>query len=408
MVEVVFDSFLIWVHAAGMSNRSPVFAQIMCALDPTEFARCVAHFPSRRAPRGLSAYDHFLALCFAQLTYRESLRDVVACLNARAGRAYHMGFRSHVTRTNLAYANQHRDWRAFAAVAQRLMQRAQKLYQDEPLPDDQWPAVVYALDASLIELSCALFPWAWWQGQFAAVKLHTLLDLRGNLPAWCLVTEVTFADQKTLAHLPAMPGAFIIMDRGYLDFPRLARLAGGGARFVVRAKARLRFRVLESRPVDKTTGLRCDQSIALRGRYSRHAFVSPLRRVGVRDEATKRSLVLLTNDFALSAQTIGELYRRRWQVELFFKWIKQHLRVRTFFGRTPNAVQVQKIWTAICAYLLTAIARKQLKLPQSLHQILQIVSVSAFEQIPLPELVMENTQCDLLSQSPNQLLLNEI
>jgi DDE family transposase/uncharacterized protein DUF4372 len=407
MAEVVFDSILVWVHAGGMSNRSPVFAQIMCALDPTEFARCVARFPSPRVPRGLSAYDHFLALCFAQLTYRESLRDIVACLNARTSRAYHMGLRSRVTRTNLAYANQHRDWRVFAAVAQRLMQRAQKLYREEPLTDDQWPAVVYALDASLIELSCALFPWAWWQGQFAAVKLHTLLNLRGHLPAWCLVTEVTFADQKTLAYLPAMPGALIIMDRGYLDFPRLAKLVSGGARFVVRAKTRLLFRVLASRPVNKTTGLRCDQSIALSGRYSRHAFVGPLRRVCVRDEATKRSLVLLTNDFALPAQTIGELYRRRWQVELFFKWIKQHLRVRAFFGRTPNAVQVQ-IWTAICAYLLTAIARKQLKLPQSLHQILQIVSVSAFEQTPLPELVMENAQPSFTPESPNQLLLKEI
>ena len=204
-----------------------------------------------------------------------------------------------------------------------------------------------------------------------------------------------------------MPGAFFIMDRGYLDFPRLARLVSDGASFVVRAKARLLFRVLTSRPVDKTTGLRCDQTIALTGRYSRHAFDGPLRRVCVRDAAAKRSLVLLTNDFTLSAQTIGELYRRRWQVELFFKWIKQHLRVRAFFGRTPNAVQVQ-IWTAICAYLLTAIARKQLKLPQSLHQILQIVSVSAFEQAPLSELVMENSLQDSTHEHSNQLLLSDI
>lgn len=390
-----------------MSKRSPVFAQIMCALDPTEFVRCVARFPSPRRPRGLSAYDHFLALCFAQLTYRESLRDIAACLGARAGRAYHMGFRSRVTRTNLAYANQHRDWRVFAAVAQLLMQRAQKLYQDEPLTDEQWPAVVYALDASLIELSCALFPWAWWQGKFAAVKLHALLNLRGNLPAWCLVTEVTFPDQKILARLPAMPGAFFIMDRGYLDFPRLARLVSDGASFVVRAKARLLFRVLTSRPVDKTTGLRCDQTIALTGRHSRHAFGGSLRRVCVRDEAAKRTLVLLTNNFTLPAQTIAELYRHRWQVELFFKWIKQHLRIRAFFGRTPNAVQVQ-IWTAICAYLLTAIVRKQLKLPQSLHQILQIVSVSAFEQTPLSELVIENSPEISNHESCNQLLLSDI
>jgi hypothetical protein len=406
-VEVVFDSFLNRVYAGGMSIRSPVFAQIMRFLDPTEFARCNALYPSPRRPRGLSAYDHFLALCFAQLTYRESLRDIAVCLGARAARAYHLGFRSRVTRTNLAYANQHRDWRVFAAVAQLLMPRAQALYQHEPDPQAEWPAVVYALDASLIELSSALFPWAHWQGNFGAMKLHTLLNLRGNLPAWCVVTEVTCPEQKMLAQVPLVPGAVYIMDRGYLDFPRLARLDRAGALFVVRAKARLHFRVRVSRVVDKPGGLRCDQTIALTGRYSRHAFDGPLRRVSVRDEAAGCSLVLLTNNFALSAYTIGQLYRRRWQIELFFKWIKQHLRLHAFFGRTPNAVRTQ-IWTAICAYLLTAITRKQLKLPQSLHQILQIVSVSAFEQTPLQELVMENNPDTFTGEYPNQLMLNEI
>jgi hypothetical protein len=405
--KVVFDSFLKRVYAGVMSDRSPVFAQIMRHLDPTEFARCNALYPSPRRPRGLSAHDHFLALCFAQLTYRESLRDIAACLGARAARAYHLGFRSRVTRTNLAYANQHRDWRVFAAVAQLLMPRAQALYQNEPAPQTEWPTVAYALDASLIELSSALFPWAHWQGSFAAMKLHTLLNLRGNVPAWCVITEVTCAEQKMLAHVPLVPGAVYIMDRGYLDFPRLARWERAGALFVVRAKARLHFRVLVSRAVDPTSGLRCDQTIVLTGRYSRHAFERPLRRVSVRDEATGCSLVLLTNNFALSALTIGQLYRRRWQIELFFKWIKQHLRLHAFFGRTPNAVRAQ-IWTAICAYLLTAIVRKQLQLPQSLHQILQIVSVSAFEQTPLQELVMDNTAETFMDDSPNQLMFNEI
>jgi hypothetical protein len=405
--KVVFGSFLNRLYPGVMSNRSPVFAQIMRPLDPTEFARCNALFPSPRRPRGLSAYDHFLALCFAQLAYRESLRDIAACLSARAARAYHLGFRSRVTRTNLAYANQHRDWRVFAAVAQVLMPRAQALYQDEPAPQSEWPAVVYALDASLIELSSALFPWAHWQGNFAAMKLHTLLNLRGNVPAWCVVTEVTCPEQKMLAQVPLVPGAVYIMDRGYLDFPRLARMDRARALFVVRAKARLHFRVLVSRAVDKASGLRCDQTVALTGRYSRHAFEGPLRRVSVRDEESDCSLVLLTNNFVLSADTIGQLYRRRWQVELFFKWIKQHLRLHAFLGRTANAVRAQ-IWTAICAYLLTAIARKQMKLPQSLHQILQIISVSAFEQTPLQELLMENASETFTNESPNQLILNDI
>jgi hypothetical protein len=390
-----------------MSNRSPVFAQIMCSLDPTEFARCNALYPSPRRPRGLSAYDHFLALCFAQLTYRESLRDIAGCLSARAARAYHLGFRSRVTRTNLAYANQHRDWRVFAAVAQLLMPRAQALYQNEPAPQTEWPAMVYALDASLIELSSALFPWSHWQGNFGGMKLHTLLNLRGNVPAWCVVTEVTCPEQKMLAQVPLVAGAVYIMDRGYLDFPRLGRMDRAGSLFVVRAKRRLLFRVQASRAVDKASGLRCDQTIVLTGRRSRRAFDRPLRRVSVRDEINGHTLVLLTNNFDLSAHIIGQLYRRRWQIELFFKWIKQHLRLRAFFGRTPNAVRAQ-IWTAICAYLLTAIARKQLQLPQSLHQILQIVSVSAFEQTPLPELVMENTPETFIHESSNQLMLNEI
>ena len=390
-----------------MSNRSPVFAQIMCALDPTEFARCNALYPSPRRPRGLSAYDHCLALCFAQLTYRESLRDIAACLKARAGRAYHMGFRSRITRTNLAYANQHRDWRVFAAVAQLLRPRAQALYQNEPSPQTEWPALVYALDASLIELSSALFPWSHWQGNFGGMKLHTLLNWRGNLPAWCVVTEVTCADQKMLAQVPLVPGAVYIMDRGYLDFPRLGRMDRAGSLFVVRAKTRLLFRVQVSRAVDKSSGLRCDQTIALTGRVSRRAFDGPLRRVSVRDETEGRTLVLLTNNFDLSAHTMGQLYRRRWHIELFFKWIKQHLRLHAFFGRTPNAVQAQ-IWTAIWAYLLTAIARKQLQLKQSLHQILQIVSVSAFEQTPLLELLMEVTPETFTHESTNQLIFNGI
>ena len=380
----VFDSFLNCIHAEGMSNRSPVFAQIMCALDPTEFARCEARFPNPRCPRGLSAYDHFLALCFAQLTGREGLRDLVVCLNTRPARTYHAGFRTRLTRTNLAYANEHRDWRSLAAVAQVLMRRAAKLYATDP-PDAEVPQLSYALDASLISLSLALFPWARWRGPTAAVKLHTLLSLRGPVPVWTAVTEACFPDTLMLEHIPLEKGAFYVMDRGYLDFSGLARLNAGEVFFVVRSKCHVNFQVVCSRPVDKTTGLRCDQTVRLGRGRSRLAFPGRLRRVRVYDAMAARSLVFLTNQFELPASTVAELYRRRWEVELFFKWIKGHLRLRAFLGRTENAVRLQ-VWSAICAYLLVAIAKKQLGLRQSLHQILQVISVSAFETVPLTEL----------------------
>jgi hypothetical protein len=379
---------------------SCVFAQVMSALHPQEFARCVERFPPVRQTRGLSAYDQFLALCFFQLTGREGLRDLVACLNARPGRTYNAGFRTRLTRTNLAYANEHRDWRTIAALAQVLMRRAAKLYADD-LTDPDLPQLSYALDASLISLSLALFPWALWRGPTAAVKLHTLLSLRGPVPTWTAVTEACFPDSLMLEHIPLEKGAFYVLDRGYLDFPALAGLHAAGAFFVVRSKCHLSFRVVASRPVDKGTGLRCDQTIILSRGRSRLALPWPLRRVRVRDEVAGRSLVFLTNQFELPAITVAELYRRRWQVELFFKWIKGHLRLRAFLGRSQNAVRLQ-VWSAICAYLLVAIAKKQFGLSKSLHQILQVISVSIFEAVPLPELfTTQSPEC----QSPHQLLL---
>ena len=387
-----------------MSSRSPVFAQITRHLDPTEFARCTALFPTPRRPRGLSAYDHFLALCFAHLTHRESLRDLAACLQTQ--RAYHAGFRSHLSRTNLAYANAHRDWRVLAAVAQVLMRRVRRAWADVPA-EPPLPEVAYALDASLIDLSLALFPWAHWESTVAGVKLHTLLSLHSHAPAWVAVTEAGFPDQKSLALLPLEPGAFYVMDRGYLDFPRLARFAQSKAWFVVRSPSHVRFRVLESRAVDKRLGLRCDQIIQLQTWRSRRAYPERLRRVRVRDEERGQGLVLLTNQMELPAATISLLYRKRWQVELFFKWIKQHLRLRVFLGRSPNAVRCQ-VWAAVCAHLLVALAKKELRLPQTLHRILQIVSIAAFEQTPLNELVAETAPEEFLSESSNQLLLREI
>jgi hypothetical protein len=385
-----------------MFSRSPVFAQIMGRLHPTEFARCAAAFPTPRAPRGLSAYDHFLTLCFAQLTRRESLRDLAVCLQTR--RAYHAGFRSRPTRTNIAYANQHRDWRVLRAVAQGLMRRVRPLYQDTP-DDPELPDLSYALDSTRIEMSLALFPWAHWEKKSAAVKLHVLLSLRSLAPAWMAMSEAGFPDQKSLSSVPLEPGAFYVLDRGYLDFTRLARWDPAGAYFVVRGKCHVRFRVLASHPVDKSEGLRCDQQVKLTTSWSRRVYPQILRRLRVRNLEHGFSLVLYTNHLTLPAATLSHLYRKRWEVELFFKWIKQHLRLRVFLGRSENAVRSQ-VWAAVCAYLLVVLAKKELGLPQSLHRIQQIVSLYAFEQTPLPELLAEYGPEEPKADDSNQLSLN--
>lgn len=371
-----------------MPPTSPVFAQVMSGLHPQAFARCAALHPLRRRPRGLSVFDHFLALCFAQLTYRESLRDLEACLNARSAMKYHLGFRGRITRTNLAYANERRDWRLFATVAQHLMGRARKLYLTE-LQEPELPALAFALDASLIHLSARMFPWAagGWR-EATAVKLHVLLALRGNLPRWAAITKGAYPEVKMLDQLPVEPGCFYVMDRGYLDFARLHQVAGQGGFFVVRSRRRSGFEVVASRAVDKSAGLRCDQTIRLSHPHSKRNYPAPLRRVRVRDEVHKKSIVLWTNHFEIPAQSVADLYQRRWQIELFFKWIKQHLRIRGFFGATPNAVQCQ-LWSAICTYLLVAILKKELKLTQSLHEILQILSLHPFAQHAITELLAQ-------------------
>ena len=364
-----------------------VFSQITHALYPTEFARCTELFPTQRPTRGLTAYDQFLALCFGQLTYRESLRDIVACLKAKGPLLYHLGFRGNLSRTNLAYANQHRDWRLLQAVAQVLMRRAARLYREVPF-DPDLPTVAFALDASLISLSLNLFPWGYYaRSKRAALKLHLMLSLQGNLPAWASITQADFPDMKILDLIPLGSGAYYMMDRGYLDFRRLYRVHLAGAFFVVRNKQHVRFRVVTSRPVDKASGLRCDQTIELVTRWSVRAYPQRLRRIRLYDAQNQITLVLLTNQFDLPALTVCELYRKRWQVELFFKWIKQHLRLRAFYGRSQNAVRCQ-IWSAICAYLMVAIVKKKLGIQKSLNEILQIVSVSIFEQTTLSELLV--------------------
>lgn len=353
-----------------------------------------------RSSRSFSAYDHFLALCFGHLTGRESLRDVVTCLAARPQLQYRLGFRGRITRTNFAYANEHRDWRVFAALAQLLMRKASRLYRNDPAAQGL-PELVYALDASIIHLSLKLFPWAYYpRSRASALKLHTLLALRGNLPVWAAITEASFAEQKMLDEVPIEPGAFYILDRGYLDFSRLIRWHRAGAWFVVRNKCHVRMRVVASRPVDKSSGLRCDQTVQLCTRWSRKRYPERLRRVRYRDVMEQRSLVFLTNNFDLAPQVICELYRRRWQIELFFKWMKQHLRIRRFYGRSDNAIRCQ-IWVAICSYLLVALARKQLSIERSLYEILQILSVSAFEETPINTLLSSTPSTTEPSETQN-------
>lgn len=373
-----------------MRASSTVFSQVMSTLHPQTFARCAALHPLRRRPRGLSVYDHFLALCFAQLTYRESLRDLTTCLNARPALLYHLGFRGRITRTNLAYANKRRSWGLFATVAQALMRQARRLYQQDVLPVDL-PEAAFALDASLIHLSARLFPWAAAATRNpTAIKLHLLLALRGNLPAWAACTAAPLAEVKMLDQLPVEPGCFYVLDRGYLDFRRLRLLAQQQAYFVVRARRGLGWVVRRSHKVDLTTSVRRDQIIRLTNPHSHRLYPETLRRVRVWDAVQQKSLVLLTNHFQIPAQTVAQLYRRRWQIELFFKWIKQHLCLRGFLGKTPNAVQCQ-LWSAICVYLLVAILKKELRLPQSLHEILQILSIHPFAQSPIQELLTKTT-----------------
>ena len=373
-----------------MPNAPTVFSQIIAPIFQTEFARCAERYPMPRSSRSFSAYDHFLVLCFGQLTYRESLRDIITCLSTRQNLQFHLGFRGRLTRTNFAYANEHRDWRVFAAVAEVLMRKAARLYQkcdDDP----HWPQLVFALDASIIDLSLKLFPWAYFARTYrSAVKLHTLLSLRGTVPAWAAVTEVNFPDMKMLDKIPVQAGAFYVLDRGYLDFTRLIRLERRGAFFVVRNKRNVRFQVIQSRACPKDSGVRADETVKLTSQWSAKVYETSLRRINFYDQTHDRSFTFVTNNFVLGSEVICDLYKRRWQVELFFKWIKQHLRIRNFFGRSENAVRCQ-VWTAICSYLLVAIARKELDLKHSLYQTLQIVSVSAFEQVALAELFARET-----------------
>ena len=387
-----------------MNPPPTVFAQILAGVDSNELMRAAARFPMPRASRSLSLYDHFGAMIFAQLTYRESLRGIEACLGSRSSRAFHMGIRGRVTRTNLAYANERRDWRVFAEIAAVLMRRARRLYAESPF-ELGLEADLFALDATVIELSLALCPWARWRKEQASVKLNVLLDLRDDIPIFASLYEGSRHEVASLDEIPVYPGSGYVIDRGHLDFLRLHRLHAAGAFFVTRLKAGISYYVAESRPVSENEGLRCDQTIRLNSRKGRREYPDPLRRVSYVHPETGQALVFLTNWFALDAIVIAQIYRQRWGIETFFRWLKQHLRLRGFFSNSPNGVRVQ-IWSSLCAHLLVAIAKRRKNLPASLYEILQIVSVSSLEQIPIEQLFAKVDTRDHQFDIPKQLEIN--
>ncbi|MDP3041723.1 MAG: IS4 family transposase, partial [Candidatus Omnitrophota bacterium] len=357
-----------------MNTGKTIFSQIMEFLPLYEFRKCVERYQGDYKVKSFSCLDQFLCMAFAQLTYRESLRDIESCLRFMQPKLYHMGFRGQISRNTLSNANNQRDWHIYADLAQVLIHRARKLYLKEPF-GVELEQTVYALDATTIDLCLSLFPWARFRKNKAAVKLHTLLDLRGNIPAFIEITDGKVADVSILDMLISEAGSFYIMDRGYLDFARLHVLHQAQAFFVTRAKSNLQCQRLYSRPVDKAAGLRCDQTILLTGAQSTKDYPEQIRLVRFFDSETNNRFRFLTNNFSLDALTITQLYKSRWKIELFFKWIKQHLRIKAFFGTSENAVKTQ-IWIAISIYVLVAIIKKELKLKQSLYTILQILSVT--------------------------------
>lgn len=384
-----------------MNLGKPVFAQLMAHLPLHSFRRCVSRYQGNRHMKSFSCLDQYFCMAFAQLTYRESLRDVEACLRAQQSKLYHMGIRGRVSRSTLADANEKRDWRIYADFAQSLIRIARPLYAEEDLGLDL-DNTVYALDASTIDLCLSLFPWAHFRSTKSAVKLHTLLDLRGNIPSFIHITDGKVHDVKVLDILALEPGAFYVMDRGYLDFTRLCLLNSVGAFFVTRAKRNTQYRRRYSRPVDKASGLRCDQTIVLTGVNSHRYYPEPLRRVAYRDPNTGKVFNFLTNHFGIPAKTVADLYRYRWQVELFFKWIKQHLRIKSFFGTSENAVKTQ-IWIAISVYVLVAIIKKRLAIRADLYTMLQILSLTQFEKLPIDQMLAQEESIMHPAKNPNQL-----
>lgn len=386
-----------------MNSGQSLFAQLMEHVPGHEFRKCVERYAGNHRVKSFSCWDQFLCMTFAQLTFRESLRDIVACLRSQDRRLYHMGIRGTVSRSTLADANETRDWRIYADFAQVLIAEARSLYLDEALGVDL-ANTVYALDSTTIDLCMTLFPWARYKRTQHAVKLHTLLDLRGQIPTFIRITPAQVHDVNILDQLTPEAGAFYVMDRGYLDFERLHRWTRHGAFFVTRARKNFRFKRIQSHPIDKTTGVQCDQTISLLWFYSAKGYPDQLRRIRYWDAQREKRLVFLTNNFSLPAPAVADLYRCRWQVELFFKWIKQHLRIKAFYGTSQNAVKTQ-VWTAVSSYLLVAIMRKRLKLDANLYTIFQILSVSLFEKTPMNEALSAHALSSGETDAHNQLRL---
>ena len=384
-----------------MNSGKLVFSQVMDFLPLHTFRRCVNRYHGNYQIKRFACLDQYLCMAFAQLTYRDSLRDIEACLRSQQHKLYHMGMRTTVSRSTLAEANEQRDWRIYADFAYSLILIARKLYSDEPFGVDL-KQTVYALDATTIDLCLSLFPWANFRQTKGAIKLHTLLDLRGNISTFIHISDGKLQEVNIFDILPVEPGAFYIMDRGYLDFAKLHLLSQSPAFFVTRAKSNFKCRRLYSHPVDRTTGLIYDQTVLLTGFYSAKDYPDKLRRIKYHDAKTGKTLIFLTNNFTLPSLTIAQLYKCRWQVELFFKWIKQNLRIKSFYGTSENAVKTQ-IWIAVSVYVLVAIIKKRLNIQASLYTMLQILSVTAFDRMPLIQLLAE-TDCSLSQNDINNQL----
>ena len=388
-----------------MNSGKTIFSQLMDFLPSVEFGRCVDRYNGNHKLQRFSCWDQFLCMAFAQLTFRESLRDIEACLRSAGTKLYHMGIRGGVARNTLANANQVRDWRIYADFAQTLIAIARKLYIGDTF-GIELQGTAYALDSTMIDLCLSLFPWAKYRKRDGAVKMHTLLDLRGSIPSVILITHGKVHDLYILHQLVFEPGAFYVMDRGYLDFERLYKINLASAFFVIRSKSHVVFKRMYSMKVDKSTGVRSDQIIKFSGFYAHKDYPDKLRRVSFHDAENNKRLVFLTNNFTLSAATIAQIYRCRWHVELFFRWIKQHLRIKAFYGTSENALKTQ-IWIAISIYVLVAIVKKRLNLGGSLYRILQILSVNVFEKSPISEALADVDDPNASDQYRNQLNLFE-
>ncbi len=389
-----------------MYTGKTVFSQIIDFLPMYEFRKCVKRYRGNYKLKSFSCLDQFLCMAFAQITYRESLRDIEACLRSMQNKLYHMGIRGGVSRNNLAHANENRDWRIYADFAQVLIHQARNLYVDDDF-GVELDQTVYALDTTTIDLCLSLFPWAKFQKRKGGIKLHTALDLRGSIPIFIKITDARVYDLCILDELIPEPGSFYIMDRGFLDFERLYTLNQLRAYFVIRSRSNIKFRRIYSHPVDKSTGLRCNQTIALTGVDTPKYYPEKLRRVRFFDRENNNHLIFLTNNFILPAYTIAQLYKCRWQIELFFKWIKQHLRIKSFYGTSENAVKTQ-IWIAISVYLLVAIIKKLLNLEMSLYTFLQILSVTAFEKVPILQVLRDFSDTEQPNDTCKQLKLFEL